>query len=205
MDPFELAWDFLLKDAVDLGSIVYSPKDPDDPFSRDVMTADFVDDETSTIAGRELPTGRTFPMRAVRDSHGNINSVISDPSGGQRMLGSEADTEDMMGLEEDIAEADFSAFHPDREGNLSADNAFVDRPFRGRGLGRDVYGLAALLAQQTEGGQKERKIVPSDIQSQDAMDFWRDRKFFPPLDDTFMTIRSSEPMKHAFSSLRKIK
>lgn len=205
MDPFELAWEFLLKAPVDLGSIVYSPRDPNDPFSQDVMTADFVDDETSDIAGRELPTGRTFPMRAVRDRFGNINSRITDPSGGRRMLGSNADAEDMMGLEEDIAEADFSAFHPDREGNLAADNAFVDKPFRGRGLGRDVYGLAALLAEQTEGGHEEAKIVPSANQSQDAMDFWRDRKFFPPLDDTFMTIRSSEPMKHAFSSLRKIK
>jgi GNAT superfamily N-acetyltransferase len=205
VDPFELAWEFLLKAPVDLGSIVYSPRDPNDPFSQDVMTADFVDDETSTIAGRELPTGRTFPMRAVRDRFGNINSRITDPSGGRRMLGSNADAEGMMGLEEDIAEADFSAFHPEREGDLAADNAFVDRPFRGRGLGRDMYGLAASLAERTEGGHEEAKIVPSANQSQDAMDFWRDRKFFPPLDSTFMTIRSSEPMKHAFSSLRKIK
>ncbi len=202
MDPFELAWEFLLKAPVDLGSIVYSPRDPDDPFSRDVMTADFIDDETSDIAGRELPTGRTFPMRAERNRFGSIESRITDPSGGQRMLGSNADAEDMMGLEENIAEADFSL---DREGNLAADNAFVDKPFRGRKFGHDMYGLASLLAEQTKGGHKEAKIVPSPDQSQDAMNFWRNRKFFPPLDDTFMTIRSSEPMKHAFSSLRKIK
>ena len=202
MDPFELAWEFLLKAPVDLGSIVYSPRDPNDPFSRDVMTADFIDDETSTLAGRESPTGRTFPMRAERNRFGSIESRITDPSGGRRMLGSNADVEDMMGLEENIAEADFSL---DREGNLAADNAFVDKPFRGRKFGHDMYGLASLLAQQTEGGHKEAKIVPSADQSQDAMNFWRGRKFFPPLDSTFMTIRSSEPMKHAFSSLRKIK
>ncbi len=202
MDPFELAWDFLLKDAVDLGSIVYSPRDKDDPFSRDVMTADFVDDETSNIAGRELPTGRTFPMRAERNRFGDVESRIQNPSGGQRMLGSDSDVEEMMGSEEDIGQADFSM---DREGNLVADMAQVDKPFRRRGFGNDMYGLAALLAEQTDGGHAPVKIVPSEDQSQDAINFWRNRKFFPPLDDSLMTIRSSEPMKHAFSSLRKIK
>jgi predicted GNAT family acetyltransferase len=188
VDPFDLAWDFL-KAPLDESSIVYSRGDPDDPFAQPTMYADFDDTDEGVMYGRGggMATGKTLRMEATRGPYGDVMNVrVRKPE----------TPEDVYN--EDVGGAVFSRNRGSRQ--FSADDARVEPEFRGRGVGSDMYSLAALLA-----AQEGNEIVGSEHQSEDARRLWGDKETWPPAADWGMTVRNSEPMEHAFSTLRKIK
>ena len=194
MDPFDLAWEFL-KAPLDESSIVYSPRDPEDPFTQDMMFADFDDSEEGVMYGSNarMPTGKRLPMAVYRDRRG-MNVVVRVPDIDH------GDGDPEAGWQ--VGDANFSV--GDR-GSYSADNVDVDSDYRRRGIGSAMYSLASLLAQQEQGGLPQADIVQSENQTRAGNRFWDGKETWPPADDTFMTVRTSEPMEHAFSTLRKIK
>jgi len=194
VDPFDLAWDFL-KAPYDDTSTVYTPRDEDDPFSQyDIMYGYFDDDDSAMLGGgARMPTGKRLPMVVRRDPRG-MNVQVREPDIEY------GDDDSEVGWQ--VGDANFSV--GDR-GNLSADNVDVDSDYRRRGIGSAMYALASLLAQQEQGGLPRADVVQSENQTRAGNRFWDGKETWPPADDTFMTIRSSEPMEHAFSTLRKIK